>query len=73
MKDGTPSDDAHGHWVVDPVDKWRFYVPNSGTPLYRKEYLEAMALIATNIRPERESLLVRFLDGFFDAACRFGI
>jgi len=73
MKPVTLIDEAHGHWVIDPVDKWRFYVPNNGTTLYHKEYLEAMALIATNLRPEKESLLVRLLDGFFNNAGRFGI
>lgn len=73
LKPGSPVDDEHGHWVIDPVDRWRFYVPDGGTPHYPRGRLEAWALIATNLLPDKEPLIVRLLDAFFNNAPRFGI
>ena len=37
-----------GHWVCDPQDDWRFYVPEAGTKGYRRDVLEGEAWKATN-------------------------
>ncbi|MDP1587863.1 MAG: hypothetical protein Q8M07_08985 [Prosthecobacter sp.] len=48
MKKGTPLDETHGRWVIDPQDNWRFYVPHNGTSLYSRQLLDEMAKTATN-------------------------
>lgn len=41
-------DEAHGTWVVDAEDGWRFFVPNGGTARYPEDSLLAEAGKVTN-------------------------